>query len=88
MFLLYYLINPSEVQTVQNMIYYSDESRTYIQPSIKIHLLDYLELYLDFLLKIGFYYTRKAIESNINILRVRFDRVWLAVFLSLYLRLF
>ena len=71
--LILYLIIFFKVQAVQDVAYCFNELRTYIQPSIKIYLLNCLEFYLDLLLKTSLYYTRKVIEANINILRVKPD---------------
>ena len=50
-----------------------------------IHPLNYLELHLDFLLKTGLYHKKKTIKADVNILRVRPDRVQPAFFSLLYL---
>ena len=67
MFLLYYLINYFKVQPIQNAILSINKSCIYIQQSIKIYLLDCLELRLDFLFKMSLYLKKKMVEANSNI---------------------
>ena len=58
---------------IQDVVHYFDKSYSYI--FIKISLLDYLELHLNFLFKKDLYYTKKAIKDDIDILKVRFGHI-------------
>ena len=40
-----------------------------------MYLLDCLKLCLDFLLKTGRHYKRKAIEANVDVLKIKPNRV-------------
>ena len=67
------------------MVHCSDELHTYIQLSIKIYLLDHLELCLNFILKTDLYHIKKMVESDVDVPKIKPSYIQPAVFLSLYL---
>ena len=61
------------------MVYRFNKLYSYIQPFIKIHLLDCLKLRLNILLKTGLYYIKKTVKADNDIQKVRFGCVQQAV---------
>lgn len=75
---LSYLTSLFEVQVVQDVIYHSDKSHTYIRPSIKIYLRTLNRWIISSYLS-TFYvlplYRKGLLKANINISRVKAGRV-------------